>query len=151
MGWGDKLNQMTKSTISKSKEIAETTRLNMKISNYEQKIKELATQIGMSVVKRHLLAEDEEVAELAAQIEKLQQSIEQDRSTIQAIRNINICSNCGAEVSRTSKFCDKCGSLMDRKVLETSMDSAMPTCPACGEKVEPGTLFCCNCGTKLSD
>lgn len=151
MSWGDKLNQMTKSAISKSKEMAEITRLNMEISNHEQRIKELAAQIGMSVVEGELLTDNEQIAELAVQIKKLQETIEKNQSTIQEIRNINICANCGAEVSRTSKFCDKCGSPMDRTVLETSAASAVPTCPACGEKLEPGALFCTNCGAKLSE
>jgi len=151
MSWGDKFNQMTKSAISKSKEMAEITRLNMEISNYEQKIKELATQIGMSIVERELLTDDEQIAEAATQIKKLQESIAKNQTTIRDIRNINICANCGAEVSRTSKFCDKCGSPMDRTVLETSAASAVPTCPACGEKLESGALFCTNCGAKLSE
>lgn len=150
MGWGDKFNQLTKSAVSKSKEMAEITRLNMDISNNEQKLKELAVQVGMSVVDRKLLLEDEQIAELAAQIETLRESIAKNQALIQEIRNINICANCGAEVSRTSKFCDKCGSPMDRSALETSAAGAVPVCPECGEQLEPGALFCTNCGTKLS-
>lgn len=150
MGWGDKLNQMTKSAVSKSKEMAEITRLNMEISNNEQKVKELAAQIGLCVVDQALLLDNEEIAGLSAQIGTLRDAIAKNRCTIQDIRNINICSNCGAEVSRSSKFCDKCGSSMDRSVLETSAASAIPTCPSCGEQLEPGALFCTNCGTKLS-
>ena len=144
MGWGDKFNQITKSAVSKSKEMAEITRLNMEISNNEQKLKELAVQVGMSVVDRKLLAE------LTVQIETLHEAITKNQSLIQEIRNINICANCGAEVSRTSKFCDKCGNPMDRSALEASAASAVPVCPECGEQLEPGALFCTNCGTKLS-
>lgn len=151
MGWGDKLNQMTKSAVSKSREMAEITRLNMEISNQEQKIKELAAQLGMIVVEEHLLPEHEQVAGLVAQIVKLQGTIAQNRATIQDIRNINICANCGAEVSRASKFCDKCGSPMDRTVLDASVASASPTCPACGAQLEAGAKFCTNCGAKLPD
>lgn len=150
MGWGDKFNQITKSAVSKSKEMAEITRLNMEISNNEQKLKELAVQVGMCVVDRKLLSEDEQIAELTAQIETLRETIAKNQSLIQEIRSINICASCGAEVSRTSKFCDKCGSPMDRSALETSAASAVPVCPKCGEQLEPGALFCTNCGTKLS-
>ena len=150
MGWGDKFNQITKSAVSKSKEMAEITRLNMEISNNEQKLKELAVQVGMSVVDRKLLAEDEQIAELTVQIETLHEAITKNQSLIQEIRNINICANCGAEVSRTSKFCDKCGNPRDRSALEASAASAVPVCPECGEQLEPGALFCTNCGTKLS-
>lgn len=150
MGWGDKLNQITKSAVSKSKEMAEITRLNMENSSSEQKIKELAVQIGTLVVDQQLLMDNAQVAEWAAQIAKLREAVAKNQETIREIRNINICSNCGAEVSRTSKFCDKCGSPMDRSVLEESMAAAVPTCPNCGERLEPGALFCTNCGTKVS-
>ena len=150
MGWGDKLNQITKSAVSKSKEMAEITRLNMENSSSEQKIKELAVQIGTLVVDQQLLMDNVQVAEWAAQIAKLREAVAKNQETIREIRNINICSHCGAEVSRTSKFCDKCGSPMDRSVLEESMAAAVPTCPNCGERLEPGALFCTNCGTKVS-
>lgn len=150
MGWGDKLNQITKSAVSKSKEMAEITRLNMEISGNEQKIKELAAQIGMCVVEQQLFSENEQITEWSNKIRELQEAVAKNQSTIQEIRNINICPNCGAEVSRTSNFCDKCGSPMNRSVLENSAASAFPVCPNCGEKMEPGTQFCTNCGTKLS-
>ena len=71
MGWGDKLNQITKSAVSKSKEVAEITRLNMEISSNEQKIKELAAQIGMIVAEQQLLPENEEIAGAADKIRSL--------------------------------------------------------------------------------
>ena len=151
MGWGDKLNQITKSAVSKSKEVAEITRLNMEISSNEQKIKELAAQIGMIVAEQQLLPENEEIAGAADKIRSLQEAVARNKATIQEIRNINICPNCGAEVSRSSNFCDKCGSPMNRSVLETSAASVKPVCPNCGEQMEPGTQFCTNCGTKLSN
>ena len=65
MGWGDKFNQLTKTAVSKSKEVAEITRLNMEISSSEQKMKELAAQIGMIVAGQSLLSDHEEIAGLA--------------------------------------------------------------------------------------
>lgn len=150
MGWSDKFNQITKSAVSRSREMAEITRLNMEISSNEQKMKELAVQIGMSVVDQQLLLENEQIAGLAAQITALREAVAKNQGIIQDIRNINICSNCGAEVSRASKFCDKCGNPMDRSAVEASIASAVPTCPECGEQMEPGAMFCTNCGTKLS-
>ncbi len=205
MGWGDKFNQLTKTAVSKSKEVAEITRLNMEISSSEQKMKELAAQIGMIVAAQgmrqnrrffvpyllalagltaafyvmsalcadpgvmtmrgfayvmvmmqigmivagqSLLSDHEEIAGLAEQVRALQEAVARNQSLIQEIRNINICAQCGAEVSRTSKFCDKCGSPMDRSALESA--DAAPVCPACGEPLEPDALFCTNCGAKVS-
>ena len=151
MGWSDKLSQITKSAVSKSKEMAEITRLNLEINSNEQEIKELAARIGMQVAEQHLLEDNQEIAGLSEQIAKLQENIVKNQTAIQDIRNINICANCGAEVSRTSNFCDKCGSPMNRSVKEDSTASVTPTCPNCGEQLEPGALFCANCGTKLPE
>ena len=90
MGWGDKLNQITKSAVSKSKEMAEITRLNMENSSSEQKIKELAVQIGTLVVDQQLLMDNVQVAEWAAQIAKLREAVAKNQETIREIRSINI-------------------------------------------------------------
>ena len=152
MGIGDKFNQFTKSAVSKSKEMAEITKLNMEIKSCEQKIRELSLQVGLNVVERRLLEEDEQIGAMFAQIDGLRETISKDQDMIQAIKNINVCPNCGAEVSRSSNFCDKCGTPMNRSVVtEEPVANPPRTCPSCGEQVEEGALFCTNCGAKLSD
>ena len=44
--WGEKFSRATQAAISKSKEMAEVTRLNVEISTYTQNMKELYTQVG---------------------------------------------------------------------------------------------------------
>ncbi len=47
------------------------------------------------------------------------------------------CSNCGAILSRTDKFCSNCGEKIRR------------ICASCGTENADGSTFCSNCGEKL--
>lgn len=142
--WGEKLNKMTQSAITKSKEMAEVTRLNMEIGNLKQNLKDLYTKTGEYVLTNGVAAEDETIAEYIAQMNTIQQNIEADEEKIKEVKNINICANCGAEVSRTSKFCDKCGTEMVR----VSLEPEVIVCKNCGNPIEKDALFCGNCGAK---
>lgn len=147
MGWSEKINQITKTAVTKSKEVAEITKLNMEINTAEQKIRELAAQIGLIVADQKLLAEHEPVAALTAQIEALRETVAKAQGTIRGIKNLDVCPSCGAQVSRTSRFCDKCGHPMERSEPAQAEDAV---CPACGAPLEPEAAFCSNCGAKVS-
>lgn len=148
--WGEKMGRMAQNAVAKSKEMAEITRLNVEISNLEQSLRDNYIQLGQYVLSHPdlIAAEDETVVQIRQSVTDLQAKVEQDRQTICDLRNVNICSNCGAEVSRSSKFCDKCGTAMDRPVL-TNRQEENHVCPSCGAEVENGAAFCGSCGAKL--
>lgn len=142
--WGEKLNKMTQSAITKSKEMAEVTRLNMEINTLQQNLKELYANVGEYVLTNAVAAGDSTIAEYAAQMTAIKQNIEVNEEKVKEIRNINICPNCGAEVSRTSKFCDKCGTEMVR----VSLEPEVLVCKNCGNPIDKDALFCGSCGAK---
>lgn len=148
-GWGEKLNKMTQTAISKSKEMAEVTKLNMEINSFNQNIKEIYNKVGEYVLTNGLLADDTAVAEFAEQVAAIKANIAANQEKLLEVKNIYVCPGCGAEVPRTSKFCDKCGKEMP-KVTEAEAEAApAPTvCKSCGTQLEAGALFCGNCGTK---
>ena len=147
-GWGEKFNKMTQTAISKSKEVTEVTRLNMEINSLNQSIKEIATKIGEYVLKYDLLREEEAVAELIEQVETIKANIEANRQKILEVKNIQICPGCGAEVSRSSKFCDKCGTELMKVEAEKVEEVVQKTCTNCGASLEDDAMFCGECGTK---
>ena len=57
------------------------------------------------------------------------------------INTNNVCSKCGTENKKESKFCKKCGNNLD-----------MPSeyCTNCGEKIDNDSYFCQKCGKKVS-
>lgn len=142
-------SRMAKNVATKGKEMAEVTRINMEISNIEQKIKKAQQDLGAYVAQQPqlLAAQDETVAALLSVIAESNEELERQKQTLLEVRNVNICAACGAEVNRDSKFCGKCGAPMDRSVLETP--KATNTCPNCGAQLEDGMAFCANCGTKV--
>ncbi len=149
--WKDNVGRMAHNAVTKSKEMAEITRLNLEISNQEQKIKELYTSAGEYLLNNPQLvdAQDETFSQKRESLAQLQEKIEQSRQALLDVRNINVCPSCGAEVNRSSRFCDRCGTEMVRTALDH--EEAKPTCPSCGAEVEGGSAFCGACGAKLNE
>ena len=54
---------------------------------------------------------------------------------------MEVCSNCGAELSENQKFCSECGTPVNQKCV----------CKNCGIKLKSGTKFCPKCGTAQSE
>ena len=148
-GWKESVGRFAQNAVSKSKEMAEITRLNMEISNQEQRLRELYGQLGQYLVENPDLvpADRQDAQALLQEVAQVKAGIEASKATLLEVRNVNICPGCGAEVSRSSKFCPSCGAQMDRSVMERLNQA--PVCPSCGAELEPGAAFCGNCGAKL--
>ena len=148
-GWKESVGRFAQNAVSKSKEMAEITRLNMEISNQEQRLRELYGQLGQYLVENPDLvpADRQDAQALLQDVAQVKAGIEASKATLLEVRNVNICPGCGAEVSRSSKFCPSCGAQMDRSVMERLNQA--PVCPSCGAELEPGAAFCGNCGAKL--
>lgn len=141
--WSSKFNKITQSAVSKSKELAEITRINMEINSTEQKLQSAYTELGQSAVENNLLVGKPIVTDLLEQVGSYKNHIDELKERLNIVRNINICPNCGAEVSRSSRFCDSCGTQMNREILQ-------PTCPNCGAAISGGGNFCDSCGAPLT-
>ena len=134
--WSERLNQMTQKTISKSKEVAGVAKLNLEISTLNQNIKNIQNEVGAYVLENGLLLDDASVSEWAAKVAALKADIEANTEKIHDLKNVSLCPGCGAEVARTSKFCDKCGTAIviqvsdpeepDQVVVDTSFSTAEP-------------------------
>ena len=149
--WTDKVSAFTQNAVSKSKELAEITRLNLSISNAEEQIRGLKTEIGSYVVDHKLMTDVPEIQEIYGKLNTLQRSIDESRERIHALKNVNICSNCGAEVSRESRFCDRCGQPIQRPEPYAAEQEApaQKFCPNCGQALSMDAAFCSNCGAKF--
>jgi len=64
-------------------------------------------------------------------------------------KEILFCPKCKKEVEDpTSKFCEECGSALEKKTIEEKIENI---CPVCGKEVNPSDKFCENCGAKLRE
>ena len=107
--WSEKFNKMTQTAISKGKEVTEITKLNVEVVSLNQNLKEITTKIGQYVLEHELLLEEEEVVKLINQAKEVKANVEATQKKILEAKKAQVCSSCGAEVSKNSKFCNKCG------------------------------------------
>ena len=150
--WTEKLNQMTQNAISKSKEVAGVTKLNLEISTLNQNIKNIQTEVGAYVLENGLLKEDASVVEWASKVASLKAEIEANSEKIHDLKNISICPGCGAEVSRiVVKVSDPVEP--DEVVVDTSYSAAgqeaenAPETESASEEVQNAdTGACTECG-----
>lgn len=107
--WSDRLAQVTQNAISKSKEVAGVTKLNMEISALNQDIRNIQAQVGAYVLENGFLLENPYVADWAEKVHAHKANIEAKNEKIMELKNVTICPGCGKEVSRSNRFCEHCG------------------------------------------
>lgn len=148
MGWTDSINRFTQSAVMKSKEMAEISRLNLEISRGEQRVRDVCLQLGQYLMRHPELlpTQDETVLEFQRSLAEAQDKLAQSQQTLMSVKNVAVCPGCGAQVSRTSRFCDRCGAPIDRPAQEEL--PAGTVCRQCGGALEAGALFCGNCGAR---
>lgn len=157
MGFFDKAKELGTKTIEKGKEMAEITRLNIEITSYEDQIKEAKIKIGDLVLESGLpVPEGTDIPVFIDTIHGLKSKIDDTAAKIQAIKNINTCKQCGADVPRGEKFCGKCGNPMQTtEVISEAAEviseaaAASTQCPDCGTEIPDGSSFCSNCGKSI--
>jgi ribosomal protein L40E len=155
---GKKVSEAAQVAAKKSSELVEVTKLNSNINSEENKIKELYQQIGKNVYEKFVGGEDvfAEANDTCLEIKSKEEIIAGLKQKILEIRNIKLCEQCGAELSRDTAFCSKCGA--KQKPLEQpgsveediSEEKVLPKfCGSCGNVVEEGSVFCQKCGAKI--
>lgn len=152
-------------TIAKTKELADTSKLNSVISAEEKSITNLYLQIGRLYVSLHKEDSEEAFAGMISAIAQAEAKIRDCKKRIQDIKGAQCCEkcgeevlsdyvkcgNCGAYVKKSMRFCTACGRPLN---TVTAAETAAVTvhekeCPNCGAKVEREMAFCTECGTKL--
>ncbi len=106
------LHAMKRIAITKGKEYEKITNLNVEINDYNQDINDILVEIGEYVIQNELLKDDVNIQEWLRQIALVRDKIEEKRELILGIKNVGICSRCGAEYPRNSRSCTKCGNEM---------------------------------------
>lgn len=150
-GWAEKLSKMTQNAVTKSKYMAEITRINIEISNHESSLKQQISEIGQYVVDNGLLKDDANIQAKLERIAELQATIASSQATIEALRKANVCPNCGATLDLDVNFCPKCGASRSPAPIPGAQPQAVQkqTCPSCGTELENDETFCPNCGQRV--
>ena len=107
-----KLKEVKKGIIKRGKNYQKIEKLNDEIVGFGQDINDILVEIGEYVIENELLGEDASIQEWMYQIVSIREKMEEKREKILSIKNVSICSRCGAEYPRSSKVCTKCGNEM---------------------------------------
>jgi hypothetical protein len=110
MAFLDDVKKFGKNISEKGKDVIEITKLNSQIGSEKDKIKDLYYKIGELVYKTFSAGESTAYDESCVQIKEIEDKISELQAKVLELKNATKCPNCGAEVTKETAFCSKCGS-----------------------------------------
>lgn len=150
---GDKISSKSKDVAKKAKDMTELAKLNSKVHEYENMIKDVQLQIGRAYYEANRNNPAPEYMELFQQVINAQGAIERCREDIAQIKGVRSCISCGADIPNNSSFCPACGTkseIIDMAEAQPQTTAAGIFCSGCGANLPSDTAFCPNCGTKIN-
>lgn len=147
--FGKKVSEAAQSAAKKSSELVEVTKINMSISSEEDKIKKHFSKIGEEIYAKYAEGNeiDPDFMEMCQEIGTIREKINDLKAKIMELKNVKLCTNCGAELDRSIVFCPKCGTKQEDIPKEEAPKGKI--CPKCGAQVTEGSAFCQSCGSKV--
>lgn len=138
--------------MQKTKDTAETMKLNGAISDEEKRIQALYLEIGKKYFELHGDDFEPALEEEVLSIKEANTKIADYNEQIKRLKGIVRCSVCGGEVPYGAPFCSSCGSkMMNENTVEPAAESNVRRCRNCGVPLTDGVAFCTNCGTKAEE
>lgn len=114
---GEKISSGANAVSDSAKKMAESNKLNAKISSYLEEINIRYTNIGRAVKLRLMDSiQDQEVLRLAAEVDVLLAEVNQMQEQINNLKGVKYCSNCGTSLSASVLFCPNCGTKQEQSV-----------------------------------
>ena len=126
MAFFDRLNktvaEASQKTLAKTKELADTSRLSVMISEQERIMNNQYLEIGKLYVSTHKDNYEEEFSDMIASLADAEAKIRDYKKQIQDIKGVQRCEKCGAEVPNGSAFCSSCGASMPKEPVSEPTD-----------------------------
>lgn len=110
---GDKVEKGAKSVSDNSKKIAEKTKVKKEISMLENEINSAYSSIGKLYFEANSSNPDADFADLMSDITTKTDRVEKFRQLLASLDDKYTCKQCGAELTKVQKFCDKCGTKVE--------------------------------------
>ena len=106
---GQKLNDVGQTTIKKTKDLADTAKMNIEISEEERKISNAHEQIGKWYAAKYRMQADPEIQNWMDAIFASEAKIKACRDNLGQIKGETTCPQCGANIAVGVQFCPNCG------------------------------------------
>lgn len=136
---GRKISETGHGAVSKTKTIAETSKLNSAINDCKNRIEMTYREIGSFYVSKYGQNPDPEIAEKIKYVGELEESIKNMQDEVRRINGYIQCPRCGKTIRNDFVFCDCCGERLRNPETENR-------CAGCGAALNPGAAFCTKCG-----
>lgn len=145
---GKKITQTSQGVVQKTKDTAETLKLNGMISDEEKRISNFFNEIGRTYFELHADSYEPNFQQMILGIKEAQAKIENYCEQVKRLKGVVCCPNCGGEVPYGAPFCSSCGTKMNVQNI-AAVNSNVQRCVKCGVPLSPDMAFCTNCGTKV--
>ena len=145
---GKKISQTSQGMVQKTKDTAESMKLNGAIAEEEKRIQALYLEIGKMYFELHADSYESALEAQVLGIKEANEKIEAYHEQIKRLKGIVRCAVCGGEVPYGAPFCSSCGSkMMNENTVAPTAESNVRHCANCGAVLADGIAFCTNCGT----
>lgn len=140
-------SSIARSATEKSKEGAETTRLNAELRTAEASLDSLYNRYGRACYALRTGRGSADAAEeLALRIRAEAIRVEELTAARDAARELKRCQNCGAVFPKEARYCSACGKKLPEEAPKPEPVEPGEYCENCGAKRENGELRCPVCG-----
>lgn len=138
---GRRISQAGQGALKKTRNVADTVRINADISDQERNLNNLYNQIGRAYFAIHGSEPDERLKELVESVKETNKRIEELKKQLNSMKDTCACIKCGAMNPENSLFCTVCGAR-----LKAEDEPVQMFCTNCGRMITQGTKFCNYCG-----
>ena len=145
---GRTVSEASQKTIAKTREFADTSRLNTMIYEEERTLGNLYYQVGKLYISLHKEDGEEAFSELIRNVSETEARINNYRTLIQNIRGVQRCPRCGGELPAGSAFCCFCGTPVPKVSMPEERNYVK--CQSCGAFVKAEMKFCTSCGRPMN-
>lgn len=144
---GKKVSEAGQKTLQKTKELSDTSRLSLLISEEEKRLNNTYLELGKQYFAFYKENYDKKFSALMGTISETEGKVADYRRQIREIKKVQRCEVCSADVAKGATFCSSCGSPIAKPSVE-HFDAYM-TCGNCHKPVKKGMQFCTECGSPI--
>ena len=143
----DEMGKRLGNVGQRTKDAAESARLNSLVSEQEKKIKTICQELGKLYLSLHGPEDCEPaLADYVKEAGECYQKIADLREKIRVLKGLRQCPHCGSQIPAGTAYCGSCGKRVDEAPIQE--DNAK-RCGVCGSILREGLMFCTSCGAPV--
>lgn len=135
---GKRLSEVAKSAGKMTRDVAETTRINLQINTRQEEIEKCYVQLGKAYYARQTAGggSTEAMDALCGQISEMIAECEDLQKQVDDLKGQRRCPNCGSIQSATSSFCSDCGERLSAEKPSSPAEGVTITWPEAATEVK---------------